>query len=64
MNPCPHGVAAWKCAYYVHYIYSGKLCQNKERDKLTDKEDTEFCGLSAQQCQGYEIDKRFKGLQE
>jgi len=59
MKSCPHGIAAWKCKNYIHYIYSGTMCLDKKRAKLNNKEDEIYCGYCEVDCKGYEIDKRF-----
>ena len=64
MLPCPHNLAAWQCAYYVHFIYAGALCQNKGREKLSEKADKKYCGECPEECDGHEVDKRFKRMQE
>ena len=60
MKSCPHNLAAWQCTYYVHFIYTGALCQNKDREKLNEKEDKDYCGERPEDCRGHEVDKRFE----
>ncbi len=63
MKPCPHDLAAWQCTYYV-WCAGYRLCQDKRRRKLSEEEDKKYCNLCATDCDGYEIDKRFKGADD
>ncbi len=59
MKPCPHDLAAWQCEFYAHCA-GHRLCQDKQRAKLTAEQDKQYCGLDAKRCQGFKVDKRFK----